>query len=60
MNTEEDIDIIKRLQAEKSSLEVQIKRVRADYNALNSIQTSVNNSLRESNAEVLELQAELI
>ena len=37
MNTEEDIDIIKRLQAEKSSLEVQIKRVRADYNALNSI-----------------------
>ena len=60
MNTEEDIDIIKRLQAEKSSLEVQIKRVRANYNALNSIQTSVNNSLRESNAEVLELQAELI
>ena len=60
MNTEEDIDIIKRLQAEKSSLEVQIKRVRADYNALNSIQTSVNNSLRESNAEILELQAELI
>ena len=34
--------------------------MRAAYNALNAIQTSVNNSLRESNAEVLELQAELI
>tara|TARA_B110000046_G_C12844930_1_gene335260 strand:+ start:143 stop:652 length:510 start_codon:yes stop_codon:yes gene_type:complete len=57
MNNEEDI--IKQLQAERASLQVQIKRMRADYNTLNSIQTNVNNSLRESNAEVLELQTQL-
>ena len=57
MNNEEDI--IKQLEAERASLQVQIKQMRADYNTLNSIQTNVNNSLRESNAEVIELQTQL-
>ena len=43
MNSEENV--INQLKADKAVLEAQLVRVRADYNALNMIQTNVNNSL---------------
>ena len=54
MNSEENV--INQLKADKA---VQLVRVRADYNALNMIQTNVNNSLLDANKEIRQLKTEL-
>ena len=43
---------------DKAALEAQLVRVRADYNALNMIQTSVNNSILDSNEKIRQLKKE--
>ena len=58
MNPQENV--INQPRSEKAQLEAQLVRVRADYNALNMIQTSVNNSLLDSNEEIRELKTELV
>ena len=57
MNSEENV--INQLKADKAVLEAQLVRVRADYNALNMIQTNANNSLLDANKEILQLKTEL-
>ena len=57
MNSEENV--INQLKADKAVLEAQLVRVRADYNALNMIQTNVNNSLLDANKEIRQLKTEL-
>ena len=44
---------------DKAALEAQLVRVRADYNALNMIQTSFNNLLLNSNEQIRQLKTEL-
>ena len=44
---------------DKVALEAQLVRVRADYNALNMIQTSFNNLLLNSNEQIRQLKTEL-
>ena len=53
MNSEENV--INQLKADKAVLEAQLVRVRADYNALNMIQTNINNSLLDANKEIQQL-----
>ena len=57
MNSEENV--INQLKADKAVLEAQLVRVHADYNALNMIQTNVNNSLLDANKEIRQLKTEL-
>ena len=57
MNSEENV--INQLKADKAVLEAQLVRVRADYNALNMIQTNINNSLLDANKEIRQLKTEL-
>ena len=57
MNSEENV--INQLKADKVVLEAQLVRVRADYNALNMIQTNANNSLLDANKEIRQLKTEL-
>ena len=57
MNSEENV--INQLKADKAVLEAQLVQVRADYNALNMIQTNVNNSLLDANKENPQLKTEL-
>jgi hypothetical protein len=57
MNSEENV--INQLKADKAVLEAQLVQVRADYNALNMIQTNVNNSLLDANKEIRQLKTEL-
>ena len=57
MNSEKNV--INQLKADKAVLEAQLVRVRADYNALNMIQTNVNNSLLNANKEIRQLKTEL-
>ena len=44
---------------DKAALEALLVRVRADYNALNMIQTSFNNLLLNSNEQIRQLKTEL-
>ena len=44
---------------DKAALEARLVRVRADYNALNMIQTSFNNLLLNSNEQIRQLKTEL-
>ena len=57
MNSEKNV--INQLKADKAVLEAQLVQVRADYNALNMIQTNVNNSLLDANKEIRQLKTEL-